>query len=109
MLRLQCCRNVSGCLRLSSIRPGRPVAVITSAAGVVLPDNPEHRRPHQRMQSITFRVDEATAEQLRQLAAEEQESLSVIGRRLLRRALRPVVTASDRSLARAHEGTGRDR
>ena len=61
------------------------------------------------MQSITFRVDEATADQLRQLAAEEQESLSVIGRRLLRRALRPVATNSDRSLARAHEGTGRDR
>jgi predicted transcriptional regulator len=63
------------------------------------------------MQHLTLRVEEELAEQLRQLADEEQESISTTARRVLRRGLRTLTTASGRteSLARAHEGSGRVR
>ena len=59
------------------------------------------------MELLTIRVNEDLAEQLRQLADEEQETLSTIARRVLRRGL--VASGRTPSLARAHEGTGRVR
>lgn len=77
-----------------------------------MPDNPEHRRLHPKlMKHLTLRVEEELAEQLRQLADAEQESIATIGRRALRHGLRTLTTTSGRTegLARAHEGTGRVR
>ena len=71
-----------------------------------MPDNPEHRRP--RLKLMTFlkvRVDEELAAQLRQLAAEEQEPVSTVARRVLRLGMR--TSGRSEGLARAHEGSGR--
>lgn len=59
------------------------------------------------MELLTIRVNEDLAEQLRQLADEEQETLSTIARRVLRRGL--VASGRTPSLVRAREGTGRVR
>jgi predicted transcriptional regulator len=73
-----------------------------------LPDNPERRRLHQRMNVIYIRLDQELEQQLRRVADAEKETVSTIARRFLRRGMRSA-TEVDRSLARAHEGTGRDR
>lgn len=73
-----------------------------------LTDNPGGRRPrHKLMDIITIRVDDDIADQLRQVAAEERETITSIVRRYVRRGLK----ADGREIdsPRVHEGTGRVR
>ena len=57
------------------------------------------------MEVITIRVDEAIATELRELAAEERETVTTIVRRYVRRGLK--ADGRDIETSRAHEGTGR--
>jgi len=57
------------------------------------------------MEVITIRVDEQIAEQLRDVAGEERETISTIVRRYVRRGLK--ADGRDVQASRAHEGTGR--
>jgi predicted transcriptional regulator len=57
------------------------------------------------MEVITIRVDEAIAAELRELAAEERETITTIVRRYVRRGLKQ--DGRDVDVSRAHEGTGR--
>lgn len=83
---------------------GTPPASISIDPGQRLKRQP---RP-KYMVHLTFRIDQATAEQLRELADREDASVAHIVRRLVRDSLRPdgVRTASR---ARAREGAGRVR
>jgi predicted transcriptional regulator len=59
------------------------------------------------MRTLSFRVNDETAEQLRRLASEEEIPIAAVVRRALRSFVQQATRTTD-SLARAREGTGRD-